>query len=171
MNESIEPVCGGSDIIKRASPRLALFCYAGRYLYLCRTTLILEIAELFVIYITLVLGPEFFMPNRIRDSLGVLHLTLAHPDFFVDDGLLLHPDLLFAQRNTDLFLSSAYLTAGFPTLNGNSLDDQLLAADRHLEILVLSDDFLAKANLAPLHAILVNTQDFADELNIAFPLN
>jgi|SRR5579871_5289494 len=54
------------------------------------TLLLFDVTQPFVFYIAFVFTAQFFVTNRIRDALRVLHLALADADFFVDDRFLLH---------------------------------------------------------------------------------
>ena len=104
------------------------------------------------------------MADVAADLLVVLHSALADANFFVYHRLFFHPSAFFGKRHTD-FLIGADFARNLRSGRGYTFYNQFFAGDWNLDVLVLGDDLLAKADFATLNPFLVSAQDFAAKLN------
>src|SRR5579884_2798337 len=127
---------------------------------------LIDVANFLISHVAFLLHANFLVAHGVAHVAVVLDLPLPDSHFFGDDRLLFHPNLLFGERNANFFVAGFEAAGrGFAALNRIALDDQFLARDRHLDVLVFGDHFLAESHLAALHPILLDTENFAVQEN------
>src|SRR5512135_1940616 len=117
------------------------------------------------IHVPLAFDADLLLADLAGDALGILHGALAHRDLFLNDGLLLHADLLLADRDADLLAGPDVRRGGRFTRGGVPLDDDLLPLHRHLHRPVLGDHLLADPGRARFHRLLAGLKLFLADLD------
>jgi hypothetical protein len=89
----------------------------------------------------------------------------AEGDLFADDGRGVDRGALLGERDTNLRLADGSGSRG-GLIDGVTLDDELLASDGDLNSLGLDDYFFSHPDFAATNAVLVDTQDLAEKLDV-----
>src|SRR5512144_2367092 len=117
------------------------------------------------IHVPLAFDADLLLADLAGDTLGILPGALAHRHPFLDNGRLLHADLLLPHRDADLLAGTDVRRDGRFTRGGVPLDDHLLPLHRDLHRPVLGDHLLADPRRARFHRLLAGLKLFLADLD------
>src|SRR3954452_20525330 len=96
---------------------------------------------------------------------NLFHGALTYRDLFADDRLLIQRCPLLRKRDANFLVGADGALYWCDGIACNTLDDQLFPSHWYLNRLLLGNDLLPKPDFTAADPILVNPQDFAQQLN------